>query len=133
MKLALRHRRQSLRAAILATGLVLAGCSGAAPGGGTTGGEGGVALDPAPTTGGREMYTYYCSKCHGISGLGDGPSVGSLRSQSGMNLTILGSKTDEEILDTIAAGKGTDMPPWELRLSPEQRKEILAYVRQLKK
>lgn len=125
--------RNPLLAALLAAGLLLAGCSGAAPDGGTTGGQGGVELDPAPTTGGREMYTYYCAKCHGISGLGDGPSVGSLRSQSGMNLTILGSKTDQEILDTIAAGKGNDMPPWELRLSPEQRKEILAYVRQLKK
>lgn len=133
MKLTLRDRRRAMRAVTLTAGLVLAACSGTGPGGGTTSGEGGVELDPAPTTGGREMYTYYCSKCHGISGLGDGPSVGSLRSQSGMNLTILGSKTDEEILDTIAAGKGTDMPPWELRLSPEQRKEILAYVRQLKK
>lgn len=133
MKRTLRDRRNVMRAAMLATGLVLAGCSGAAPGGGTTSGEGGVELDPAPTTGGREMYTYYCAKCHGISGLGDGPSVGSLRSQSGLNLTILGSKSDEEILDTVAQGKGTDMPPWELRLTPEQRKEIVAYVRQLKK
>lgn len=133
MKSTYRDRRNPLLAALLAAGLLLAGCSGAAPDGGTTSGEGSVELDPAPTTGGREMYIYYCSKCHGISGLGDGPSVGSLRSQSGMNLTILGSKTDEEILDTIAAGKGTDMPPWELRLSPEQRKEILGYVRQLKK
>lgn len=132
MRLTLRDRRNALRAALLASGLLLAGCSGATPGGSTSG-EGGVELDPAPTKGGREMYTYYCAKCHGISGLGDGPSVGSLRSQSGMNLTILGSKSDEEILDTAAQGKGTDMPPWELRLSPEQRKEIVAYVRQLKK
>lgn len=120
-----------LRAATLAAGLVLAGCSGAAPGP-STGAEG-VELDPAPTSGGREMYTYYCSKCHGISGLGDGPSVGSLRSQSGLNLTILGNKSDDEIFDVVSAGKGTDMPPWELRLNPEQRKEIVAYVRQLKK
>lgn len=133
MKRTLRDRGNALRAALLAAGLVLAGCSGAAPDGGTTSGAVGVELDPAPTTGGREMYTYYCAKCHGISGLGDGPSVGSLRSQAGMNLTILGNKSDEEILDTIAQGKGTDMPPWELRLSPEQRKEILGYIRRLKK
>lgn len=133
MKRTLRDRGNVLRAALLAAGLVLAGCSGPAPDGGTTSGEGSAELDPAPTTGGREMYTYYCAKCHGISGLGDGPSVGSLRSQSGMNLTILGNESDEEILDTIAQGKGTDMPPWELRLSPEQRKEILGYIRQLKK
>lgn len=117
-------------AAIIAA-LALAGCAGGT--GQSTDSAGAVELDPAPTSGGRELYTYYCSKCHGISGLGDGPSVGSLRSQSGMNLTILGSRSDDEIFDIVSAGKGTDMPPWELRLNPEQRKEIVAYLRQLQK
>lgn len=93
----------------------------------------GANIDPAPVTGGRDLYMYYCAKCHGVTGLGDGPSVGSLRTQAGLNLTILASKSDDELLDTISAGKGTDMPPWELRLPPEQRKEIIGFLRQLQK
>ena len=76
---------------------------------------------------------YYCANCHGISGLGDGPSVGSLRVQAGLNLTILAKSSDEEIYKTISGGKGVEMPPWELKLSPDQRRELLQFIRTLAK
>lgn len=88
-------------------------------------------LDPAPVSGGREMFTYYCAKCHGITGLGDGPSVGSLRTQAGLNLVAAKTKSDQELVDTISGGRGIDMPPWELRLSPQQRTELVQYIRRL--
>jgi mono/diheme cytochrome c family protein len=81
---------------------------------------------------GRELYRTHCAKCHGLGGLGDGPSVGSLRTQGGLNLTILGSETDGEIFWKISVGRG-DMPPWELVLPPEDRWHIVNYLRTLQK
>lgn len=121
---------RGLIAPLLAT--LAVACSGAAPSASAAPDAGGNA-DPAPVSGGRDLFMYYCAKCHGVTGLGDGPSVGSLRTQAGLNLTILAKKSDAELDDTIAGGKGTDMPPWELRLRPEQRAEIIQFVRQLQK
>lgn len=92
-----------------------------------------TAAPQAPLTGGKELYVNFCAKCHGLNGLGDGPSVGSLRVQAGLNLTILGSRSDREVFVTISAGKGTEMPPFELRLTPEQRQELVQYIRTLAK
>ena len=87
-------------------------------------------FDPSITDG-EVLFTSYCAKCHGLSGLGNGPSAGSLSTQTGMNLTIVQLKTDEELYQTISAGKGVEMPPWSLVLTPEQRRALLAHVRTL--
>lgn len=81
----------------------------------------------------EELFADNCAKCHGLSGLGDGPSVGSLRTQAGLNLAILKDKTDDELYETISVGKGSDMPPWELVLTKEQRQALVQYVRTLQK
>ncbi len=80
---------------------------------------------------GEELFRTYCAKCHGLKGLGDGPSVGSLRTQGGMNLTILQDRSDEEIFLTISAGKGSEMPPWALVLTEEERWALVEYIRTL--
>ncbi len=82
-------------------------------------------------TDGETLFITYCAKCHGLGGLGDGPSVGSLRDPSGMNLTILQDRTDDEIFNTITGGKGVEMPPWGLVLTEEQRHSLVSYVRSL--
>lgn len=87
-------------------------------------------FDPAITDG-EVLFRSYCAKCHGLSGLGNGPSAASLSTQTGMNLTIVQLKTDEELYQTISAGKGVEMPPWGLVLTPEQRRALLAHVRSL--
>lgn len=130
----------------LAAALALSGCGG--------GGEGSTDASLAPQeledivitpemmlasetvfdpeiTDGEVLYTSYCAKCHGMSGLGNGPSAASLSTQTGMNLTIVQLKTDEELYQSISAGKGVEMPPWGLVLTPEQRRAILAHVRTL--
>lgn len=80
---------------------------------------------------GKALFTSYCAKCHGMTGFGNGPSAASLSTQTGMNLTILQDRSDEELYQTISAGKGVEMPPWGLVLTPEQRRAILTYVRTL--
>ena len=85
----------------------------------------------AENTDGAALFESYCAKCHGLTGLGNGPSAGSLSTQTGMNLTLLDLRTDEELYQTISAGKGVEMPPWGLVLTPEQRRAILSHVRTL--
>jgi len=87
-------------------------------------------FDPSITDGGT-LFITYCAKCHGQAGLGDGPSVGSLSSQAGMNLTILQDRSDEELFTIISGGKGVEMPPWGLVLTVEQRQALLEHVRSL--
>ncbi|MCH2538998.1 MAG: cytochrome c [Anaerolineales bacterium] len=77
------------------------------------------------------LYINNCAKCHGLTGLGDGPSVGSLSTQSGLNLTILQEMSDEEIKNIISVGKGMEMPPWELLLDDDQLQVLTEYVRTL--
>lgn len=92
--------------------------------------ESDTVFDPSITDG-ETLFVTYCAKCHGLGGLGDGPSVGSLRDPSGMNLTILQDRTDDEIFNTITGGKGVEMPPWGLVLTEEQRHSLVSYVRSL--
>ena len=77
------------------------------------------------------LYIDNCAKCHGLTGLGDGPSVGSLNTQSGLNLTILQDMSEDEIRETISVGKGMEMPPWELLLNGDQLQALTEYVRGL--
>lgn len=77
------------------------------------------------------LYIDNCAKCHGLTGLGDGPSVGSLNTQSGLNLTILQDMSEDEIREIISVGKGMEMPPWELLLNGDQLQALTEYVRAL--
>lgn len=83
------------------------------------------------STDGEELYMILCTKCHGLGGLGDGPSVGSLSTQSGLNLTILQDLSDEEIMEFITIGKGIEMPAWGLILTRVQREALMQFVRTL--
>ncbi|MBI4770586.1 MAG: cytochrome c [Chloroflexi bacterium] len=119
---------------LLALGAASASCGGgAAPV--TPAGEQPAAQAPAAGPAGgadvQQLFADRCAKCHGLKGLGDGPSVGSLRTQAGLNLTILGERSDEEILANISAGKGSEMPPFELILTLEERQALVQYVRNL--
>lgn len=81
-------------------------------------------------TGGRDLFMAYCAKCHGAGGVGDGPSAGSLRVQPA-NLTLVKDRSDTDIFTTISSGRGSDMPPFELILTREQRQELVKFVRTL--
>ncbi len=123
----------------LGAGILLALSLISCSGGATTPASSGVSTPPAATAAdadikdGKTLFLTFCAKCHGATGIGDGPSVGSLRTPGGLNLQIVGDKSDKELYTTISAGKGSDMPPWELRLTKEQREELVKYIRTLAK
>ena len=82
---------------------------------------------------GRVIYLEQCVVCLGPEGRGDGPEAPFL-SPRPASLISAGSsvKSDAEFLAVIANGKPRSaMPAWKDRLSEEQRREVLAYIRSL--
>ena len=81
---------------------------------------------------GKVLFIKYCTGCHGPRG--DGEGYRFLHGPDPANLTSLSTrkKSDGELFKTIHAGK-PNMPPWNTRLSAQESKDVLAYVRTLAK
>lgn len=81
--------------------------------------------------GGKIIFARQCAGCHGPEGKGDGylmlgPDPANLTNPSTTQ------KSDAALLRTIHEGK-PNMPSWKLRLSEEDSRAVLAYVRTLTK
>jgi mono/diheme cytochrome c family protein len=81
---------------------------------------------------GKILFIKYCTGCHGPQGGGDGYKL--LRGPDPANLTSPSTrkKSDADLLKTIHEGK-PNMPPWNFRLSEEEMRDVLGYVRTLVK
>jgi cytochrome c oxidase cbb3-type subunit 3 len=79
--------------------------------------------DPAAVEAGEQTYQAVCAACHGAEAQGViGPNLTDEYWLHG------GSNTDIfEILKTGVPAKG--MPPWEGNLSPEERAQLVAFIR----
>lgn len=80
---------------------------------------------------GKMVYVKHCAGCHGTEGKGDGykilgPDPANLASPSTKK------KSDSALLKTIHDGK-PNMPSWRVRLSEQDSRDVLAYVRTLAK
>ena len=81
---------------------------------------------------GKTLFVRYCTGCHGPEGGGDGyrflrgPDPANLKSPSTRK------KSDTDLLKAIHDGK-PNMPPWKVRLSEKEGRDVLAYVRTLAK
>lgn len=82
---------------------------------------------------GRDIYRIHCQECHGPEGRGDGPRAAMLAPRPGNLVSAATStKTDEELLDILNKGiPRTAMRGWRDRLSDDERRNVLAYVRSL--
>ncbi|HMD15374.1 MAG TPA: cytochrome c [Terriglobales bacterium] len=82
---------------------------------------------------GAETYKTKCSACHGAHGAGD-TMIGR-----NLNLRALGSadaqrQSDDELFTIISRGKNKDrMPPFDRKLSQEQIRDVVRYIRTLRK
>ncbi len=84
---------------------------------------------------GKTVYERHCVNCHGRSGKGDGP-IGPALIPPAADLTHQNAtgKSDEKLLALIRNGKPhTAMPAWKNALSEQEKLDVLAYVRTLKK
>jgi len=78
---------------------------------------------------GKKIFVKYCSNCHGPSGQVDGyrllgPNPADLTSQATTQ------QSDADLLRTIHEGK-PNMPVWKYRLSKQDSRNVLAYIRSL--
>ncbi len=79
---------------------------------------------------GKKIFSRHCAGCHGLEGKGDGYL---LLGPDPANLTrsAMKKKSDAALLRTIHEGK-PNMPSWKTRLSDEDSRAVLAYIRTLK-
>jgi mono/diheme cytochrome c family protein len=79
---------------------------------------------------GKTLFVKYCTGCHGPQG--DGEGYRFLHGPDPANLTSPSTKTksDADLLKAIHAGK-PNMPPWTTRLSENESRDVLVYVRTL--
>lgn len=80
---------------------------------------------------GQMIFARHCAGCHGPEGKGDGymmlgPNPANLTRPSTTQ------QPDAALLETIHEGK-PNMPSWKLRLSEEDTRAVLAYIRSLTK
>jgi len=80
---------------------------------------------------GKNIFSQHCAGCHGPKGKGDGymmlgPDPANLTRPSTTQ------KSDMALLETIHEGK-PNMPSWKARLSEDESRAVLAYIRTLAK
>ena len=82
---------------------------------------------------GRVLYERHCMDCHGPEGRGDGKQALSLSPRPGNLISAQTSaKSDQDLLKIIASGRPrTAMVGWKDRLSDEEQRAVLAYIRSL--
>jgi mono/diheme cytochrome c family protein len=80
---------------------------------------------------GEKVFVRHCAGCHGLEGKGDGYL---LLGPEPANLTRPTTKkrSDTMLLQTIHEGK-PNIPSWKTRLSEEDSRNVLAYIRTLAK
>ena len=94
-------------------------------------GQVGTESESARIATGERVYAKHCAGCHGAHGTGDGykllgPDPADLTSPS------IKRKSDAALLKTIHEGK-PNMPSWKVRLSEDDSRDVLAYIRTLAK
>jgi len=92
---------------------------------------------------GREVYRQMkCAKCHGETGLGDGPSAGQLEDDNGLAMTprdftaagkFVAGSDPQGIYQTFSTGfDGTPMPSFADFLEEDQRWQLVWFVMSLR-
>ena len=81
---------------------------------------------------GKDLYGRNCAKCHGANGNGTGPSTHGINADP-RKLRVWGSAGDaaDGYLFSIISNGRTDMPPWGLVLSENERWDLVNYVKSL--
>lgn len=98
---------------------------------------------PGASEEGHDLFLHHCVVCHGPEGRGDGPFAERIAAMPNKakvrNLTdteYFKTRTDEQLFALISLGgghfkKAYQMPAWNVTLTPEQIKSLVAYVRDL--
>lgn len=82
---------------------------------------------------GEAVYQKHCLRCHGTSGKGDGPDAPSLIVRpANFHSPESRSKSDSELRSAIIWGFAfSPMHGWWDRLSKEEMRDVISYIRRL--
>jgi len=80
---------------------------------------------------GKKVYIKYCTGCHGAEGQGEGYKILGA-DPADFTSPSTKDKSDSALLNTIHEGNST-MPSWKIRLSEQDGRDVLAYIRSLTK
>jgi mono/diheme cytochrome c family protein len=81
---------------------------------------------------GKARYKQYCAVCHGARGRGDGPMAkATTPPASSLTSREVREKSDKDLLNVIAEGRGGSMPAWRGILNDQELLDMVAYVRTL--
>ncbi len=86
----------------------------------------------ADAAAGKAVFDKSCVGCHGADGKGN-PGMAKVLGEKGLNLTTkeVTSQSDDQLLKVIAEGRGK--MPAQSKLSKDDQKAALSYVRSLAK
>ena len=97
-----------------------------------TGAKRGVTVDGDARVG-KGLFEKHCAMCHGPRGKGDGLEIVGAE-VADLTSAATQRKLSMDLLKTIHDGRPEKvMPSWKWRLSEQQAKDVLAYVRTLRK
>ncbi|WP_353718204.1 cytochrome c [Dyadobacter sp. 676] len=89
--------------------------------------------EPLTLAQGEELFTLYCSSCHGETGYGDGAAGGALgQKPANFHDTLVKAQSDGALFWKMSNGRG-NMPPFQDVFTAEQRWQLVAYIRHLGK
>jgi mono/diheme cytochrome c family protein len=80
---------------------------------------------------GKRIFARHCAGCHGPEGKGDGYLLLG-PAPANLNRSATKNKSEAALLNTIHEGK-PNMPAWKLRLSEEDSRAVVAYIKTLGK
>lgn len=81
--------------------------------------------------GGEDTYKAKCAPCHGTDGLAATPAGKALKAASFKTPAIV-KAPDSELIGIVKSGKNK-MPAWNGKLTDDQIKAVVAYIRTLQK
>ena len=79
---------------------------------------------------GQKVYDAKCKSCHGKTGEGNPAIAKALKVDPSVFLLTKLDKTDDELTEIITNGKGK-MPAFKSKLSEDEIKDVVKYVRSL--
>ncbi len=83
-------------------------------------------------TRGQELYVKFCSKCHGMNGNGAGPSAHGFSTDPRQLWSwYQADKSADPYLFWFITNGRSDMPPWGVILSENQRWDLVNYIKTL--
>ena len=77
----------------------------------------------------RELFRQRCVKCHGADGTGNKARDRLPEIPDFTNVSWQARRTDARLLESILDGKGEDMPPVRGKISEQQARDLVAFIR----